>query len=196
MKALIIYDDLTCAVNTSAVLHRAAHQADVSVKWDIRPWPLNVLELSPTADLALSDAISAHLIVFAIRRAPSLPAWLMNWLERWPALRQVPDPALAVVGDRDAESPPATAIADVSRFSRQFGLCFIRHDDDLRIFDSVSQSNFANRKENAERRVSICGDAVTIMIDDNGCGLSPHHAPGRGTQAALTFKLNQRHSLT
>jgi hypothetical protein len=143
MKALIIYDDLTCAANTNAALHRAAHQADVSVRWDIRPWPLNMLEFSPTADRALSDAVTAHLIVFAICRSPSVPAWLMNWLERWAALRQVPDPALAVVGDRDAKSPPATATVDVSRFSRQFGLCFIRHDDeeaddDLRILDPAS----------------------------------------------------------
>jgi hypothetical protein len=123
MKALIIYDDLTCAVNTNAVLHRAAHQADVSVKWDIRPWPLNMLEFLPTAD-------------------PALPPWLMNWLERWAALRQVPDPALAVVGDRDAKSSTATATVDVSRFSRQFGLSFIRRydeaDDDMGILDPVS----------------------------------------------------------
>jgi hypothetical protein len=143
MKALIIYDDLACAVNTNATLHRAAHEADVMLKWDISPWPVNMLEFSPTAEQALSDATEAHLIVLAIRHTLSLPIWLMNWLERWDALRHVLDPALAVVGDRDANSPTATATVDVSRFSRQFGLCFIRHDfgevdDDLRILDPAS----------------------------------------------------------
>jgi hypothetical protein len=37
-KALIVYDDATCAATTSAILHRAADRADIFVKWDIRPW--------------------------------------------------------------------------------------------------------------------------------------------------------------
>jgi hypothetical protein len=38
MKALVIYDDISRAANTKAVLHRAARRADVTVKWDINPW--------------------------------------------------------------------------------------------------------------------------------------------------------------
>jgi hypothetical protein len=124
MKALIIYDDVTRAANTNAVLHRVAHRADMAVKWDIRPWRLNMLKLPATAGLALRDAVDAHLIVFAIRRINKLHVWLMNWLEQWATLRQTPDAALALVGDGTAKASMAPATVAMSRFARQNGLSF------------------------------------------------------------------------
>jgi len=121
MKALIVYDDATCAANTNAILHRAADRADISVKWDIRPWRLNMLRFTPIAEEAMSDAADAHLIVFAIRNTRSLPTWLMNWLERWAALRQFPGVALAVTGCGTAE-----ASVGLHKFARRFGLSFIQ----------------------------------------------------------------------
>jgi len=120
MKALIVYDDATCAATTNAILHRAADRADISVKWDIRPWRLNMLRFIPTAEEAMSDAADAHLIVFAIRNTQSLPAWLMNWLERWAVLRQSPGAALAILGCGTAEASVA-----MRQFARRFGLSFI-----------------------------------------------------------------------
>src|SRR5258707_5659323 len=98
MKALIVYDDATCAAATNAILHRAADRADISVKWDVRPWRLNMLRFTPTAEEAMSDAADAHLIAFAFRNTQSLPTWLMNWLERWALLQQSPGAALAIIG--------------------------------------------------------------------------------------------------
>ena len=121
MKALIVYDDATCAATTNAILHRAADRADISVKWDIRPWRLNMLRFTPTAEEAMSDAADAHLIVFAIRNTRSLPTWLMNWLERWAVLRQSPGTALAIIGCGTAEASVA-----MRQFARRFGLSFIR----------------------------------------------------------------------
>ena len=104
MKTLIIYDDVTRAANTNAVLHRVAHRADMAVKWDIRPWRLNMLKLPATAGLALRDAVDAHLIVFAVRRINKPHVWLMNWLEQWAALRQTHDAALCFRGRRNGQS--------------------------------------------------------------------------------------------
>ena len=120
MKALIVYDDATCAATTNAILHRAADRADISVKWDVRPWRLNMLRFTPTAEEAMSDAADADLIVFAIRNTRSLPTWLVNWLERWAVLRQSPGAALAVIGCGTAEVSVA-----MRQFARRFGLSFI-----------------------------------------------------------------------
>jgi len=120
MKALIVYDDATCAATTNAILQRATDRADISVKWDIRPWRLNMLRFTPTAEEAMGDAADAHLIVFAIRNTQSLPTWLMNWLERWAVLRQSPGAALAIIGCGTAEASVA-----MRQFARRFGLGFI-----------------------------------------------------------------------
>src|SRR6266481_7320915 len=119
MKALIVYDDATCAATTNAILHRAAARADISVKWDIKPWRLNMLRFTAIAEEAMSDAADAHLIVFAIRNTRSLPTWLMKWLKRWAVLRQSPGAALAVIGCGTTEASVA-----MRRFARRFGLSF------------------------------------------------------------------------
>lgn len=129
MKALIIYDDFPCAANTNAMLHQAAHHADATVKCDVRPWRLNMLKLPPTADEALSDAVDAHLVVFAICRTPSLPAWLKVWLEQWAARRRTSDAALAIIDGGNANASIASATIELSEFARRHGLSFIGHDD-------------------------------------------------------------------
>jgi hypothetical protein len=125
MKALIIYDDIASATNTSAILHRVAHYADITVKWDIKPWRLNMLKFPPTAEQALKDAAEAHLLVFALPRTPIFPGWLMDWLEEWAKLRQTPDAALAIIGDGTPAASVAPATAELSQFARQYGLSFI-----------------------------------------------------------------------
>ena len=125
MKALIIYDDITCAANTTAILHRVAHQADITVKWEITPWPLNRLEFPPSAKKALADAADAHLVVFGVRSTPRLPVWLMDWLEEWAGLRHIPDAAVAIIGDGTAVAAAAPATTELSQFARQHGLSFI-----------------------------------------------------------------------
>ena len=128
MKALIFYDDLDCALNTKGILRDASHHSGETVQWTIRPWRLNMLQFSPTAEEALKDAADAHLILFAVRHAPSLPAWLMDWLDRWAALRQRPDAALAVIADGSDKASVAQATVELSRFARRYGLTVIRDD--------------------------------------------------------------------
>src|SRR6267378_5802818 len=96
MKALIIYDDFDSAAKANTTLQHSAHKADFTVQWNIRPWRVDLLKFPPTADEALTEALDAHLIVFAGRSAQSLPFWLERWLEQWAKHRRVKDAALAV----------------------------------------------------------------------------------------------------
>jgi hypothetical protein len=125
MKALVIYDDLALASEANAILQRATHPPNAAVQWNIRPWRLDMLKSLPTADEALKDAADARLIALAIRRTSPLPAWLIDWLKQWAALRQTPDAALAVIGDGYAKASLAQATVELSRFARQYGLTVI-----------------------------------------------------------------------
>jgi hypothetical protein len=125
MKALIIYDDVTCAANMTAILHRVAHHADMTVKWKISPWRLNLLKFPPTAKQALGDAAAADLIVFAVRCTPKLPLWLMEWLEEWARYRHIADAAVAIIGDGTPNVEEVPATAQLSQFARRHGLNFI-----------------------------------------------------------------------
>jgi hypothetical protein len=164
MKALILYDDFTCAAKTNAMLQHVPHRADVMVKWDIRPWRIDLLKFPSIADEALSSAADAHLIVFAVSRTPSVPVWLMTWLKRWAAIRQVPDVALAVISGGAPKPLLVPATGELCQFARRYGLSFIgdshgETDDKPAILDHVPN----------ERELSVsppppcCGNAP---IDD------------------------------
>jgi hypothetical protein len=124
LKALIIYDDVAWAANTNAMLHRAAHRADVATKWSISPWRSNMLKTPATACEALDDAVDADLIIFAVRCFPRLNGSLMDWLEQWFDLRLTHEPALAVFCGSALEAK-ATAFIEISNFARRKGLDFI-----------------------------------------------------------------------
>jgi hypothetical protein len=128
MKALIIYDNLSSFAKANAALQHSAQNADVNVLWSIRPWRVDMLKFPPTADEALTEAIDAHLIVFAGRCAQSLPFWLNDWLEQWAKYRRVEDAALAVMGAGKAEVPSSVEKSDLSECARQHGLSVLFDD--------------------------------------------------------------------
>jgi hypothetical protein len=76
MTALIIYNDFGTAASANAVLQHSIQHRDISVQWQVRPWRLDVLELSPAAEEALNEAINARLIIFAGHLAQLTPSWL------------------------------------------------------------------------------------------------------------------------
>ena len=49
LKAAIIYDDFDFAARAAALLDRAAIRTDEAMKWDVKPWRLNVLKQPPSA---------------------------------------------------------------------------------------------------------------------------------------------------
>jgi hypothetical protein len=128
MKSVIIYDNFAFATKANEMLHRAANRADAAMRWDIKSWRLDALNLPRSAEEALLDAMDAHLIVFAGHRTEALPSWLMNWLERWAACRQTADAAFAVIGGRNGDVLSMPANPALSDFAERHGLNFITDD--------------------------------------------------------------------
>jgi hypothetical protein len=129
MKAIIIYDNFVFAETAKLMLRLASYQANAVMHWNIRPWRVDALSLIHNADEALADATDAHLILFAGHRTQSLPSWLLDWLERWVACRQIKDAAFAVIGsgNRPVLSMPTTP--ELAHFAEKHGLGFILDDD-------------------------------------------------------------------
>jgi hypothetical protein len=125
MKVAIIYDDFDVAIKASATLRQPVNQSGLAIEWHISPWRAGILKFPPVATEALMDAAEAHLIVFAGTCARPIPAWLLNWLERWVTLRQVKDAVLAVISADGTGSFLLSASSDVARFARRHGLDYI-----------------------------------------------------------------------
>jgi hypothetical protein len=96
LKTAVIYDDFDFAARAAALLERVAIRADEAMKWDIKPWRLDVLQEPSLADAALDETADADLIVVALRKTPSRPDELMIWLESWAMKRQTEDTAMMV----------------------------------------------------------------------------------------------------
>ena len=50
MNAVIIYDDSNLAAMAYATIHRAMRQADTTTRWNVRPWRMDMLKSSQTAE--------------------------------------------------------------------------------------------------------------------------------------------------
>jgi hypothetical protein len=161
LKALIIYDDISCAKNAKAMLRRATRRADAALKWDISPWRLDMLRSPLTANHALHDAADAHLIIFAVRRLPRLHGWLMDWLRQWVSCRRTPEAALASIGDGTAAVWAAPATVELSQFARLNGLSFI----------------FNNRGEMSDKSEFLTPDGSQAMSSTSPSPPSFRHPP-------------------
>ena len=107
LKAAVIYDDFNFAAQATALLERVAIRADEAMKWDVKPWRLDVLQEPALADDALGETADADLILVALRKTPSLPDELMGWLESWAMKRQTEDTAMMVFcPEENAASTP------------------------------------------------------------------------------------------
>jgi hypothetical protein len=97
-----------------------------------------MLKFPPTAGEALTEALDAHLIVFAGRSAQSLPFWLERWLKQWAKYRRIKDAALAVVSAGSSEAlSSASAKPDLSQFARRHDLSVIFDDKITSIPSSI-----------------------------------------------------------
>ena len=96
LKAAVIYDDFDFAAQAAALLERVAIRADEAIKWDIKPWRLDVLKEPSLADAALGETTDADLIVVALLKTPALPDELTGWLESWVMKRPAEDAAMMV----------------------------------------------------------------------------------------------------
>jgi hypothetical protein len=128
LYAVIIYDDLDCAAKANVLFQRAAHRADESPPWTVKPWRLDLLKRPLTAGVALADAAGAHLVLFSVRHAASLPAWVFDWLEQWAERRRERDVALAVLDGGYGATLFTSAVPELFEFAERQGLSFIFGD--------------------------------------------------------------------
>ncbi len=129
MNAVIIYDRFDFAVQAKAMLERAVHGTGEATHWSARPWRVDILKLAPAAEAALAEAEEAHLIVLALCQVQSSLPWLVNWLERWAACRQVQEAALAVWDTGNADAPPVRWTPELSQFAGRHGLSLLFDDN-------------------------------------------------------------------
>jgi hypothetical protein len=124
LKAAVIYDDFDFAARAAALLERVAIRADEALKWDVKPWRLDVLKPSSLANAALSETADADLIVVALRKTPSLGDELIGWLENWAMKRQTVDAAVMVLcPEENAASTPLWR--ELEEFAERHGLPFL-----------------------------------------------------------------------
>jgi hypothetical protein len=71
------------------------------------------------------ESFDAHLIVLSARSAHSLPAWVLDWLERWATLRIIQSAALGVLKEGNSTDPMNPVCPELSRFIRRHHLNFI-----------------------------------------------------------------------
>jgi hypothetical protein len=131
MNAVVLYDTFDFAGKANAMLERAAHWTDETTHWSVKPWRVDMLKLPPTAEAALAEAAEAHLMMLEQPQVQSLLPWLVDWLERWAAGRQVQDAALAVWDGGNAASRSARAAPELSQFAGRHGLSLIFNDNAL-----------------------------------------------------------------
>jgi len=124
LKAAVIYDDFDFAARAAALLERVAIRADEAMKWDVKPWRLDVLKTSSLANAALGETANADLIVVALRQTHSPPDELRGWLESWAMKRQTVDAAVMVLcPEENAASTPLWR--ELKEFAERHGLPFL-----------------------------------------------------------------------
>jgi hypothetical protein len=128
LKATVIYDDFNFATRAAALLERVALRMHEAMKWDVKPWRLDVLKQSSLAAAAGTEAADADLIVLALSKTHSPPPELTVWLEHWEAHRQIQDPAVMALypGEHTAPTP---LWYELKQFAGRHGLAFLSSHD-------------------------------------------------------------------
>jgi hypothetical protein len=122
MKALIIYDSFAAAAKANATLKHSTESLAFDVRWNVRPWRVDMLKFPPTAEEVLTDALDAHLVVLAGRIAQPLPSWLLVWLEHWAKCRHIGEAAIAVFGIGKAIQFSSLETSNLVEFVNRHGL--------------------------------------------------------------------------
>ena len=160
IKALIIYEDFDSAVRANVALQHSARNVDFAVQWNVNPWRIDLLQFSPTAEAALTDASYAHLIIIASCSGKSSAFWFQDWLEHWAKCHQIEGAALALFGVGYSDGLAASAIREFSSIARRHGLSLIFGDDRSR----KEQLNFIERSLNGQKL--LASKSVMPILDE------------------------------
>jgi hypothetical protein len=124
LKSVMVYDDFNFAAHAAAMLEWVAGQADQNLKWDVKPWRLDLLRQLSLTELAEAEAADADLVVLALTEPQSPSDDLLNWLEHWAARREIEDAAVMLLYPvRDAA--PAPLAERLQQFAGARGLTFM-----------------------------------------------------------------------
>ena len=125
LKALIIYQNFASAIKANTALQNLKLPADTGADWEVVPVRMEMLKLQPTATQALMATMDARLVFFVGAFSQSLPFWVLDWLQRWAAVRQVKDAVVAVNAGAYGDAPALPVIRALRQFAGDHGLNFI-----------------------------------------------------------------------
>lgn len=139
LRAVIIYDDFDSATRATGLLERVVLHMNETIKWDIKPWRLEVLKQPALASLTVAVAANADLIVLALGRKDSTRAELLDWLINWAKNRRIADAALLALPS-DEPAIPSAPWKELGAFAEAHGLIFldqssVGHDTNREPFD-------------------------------------------------------------
>jgi hypothetical protein len=126
LNAVIVYDTFDSAVKARRVLQ--PDRTAEPTHWNVKPWRVDVLKMPPAAEVALTEAADAHLILIAIPRFQSFLPWLVDWLERWATCRKVKEAGLALWGCRTPAHGRAEQHPELSQFAERHNMSLICDD--------------------------------------------------------------------
>jgi hypothetical protein len=125
MKALIIYQNFASAMKANAALQNLKLNSDTRVGWEVVPVRMEMLKFPPATTEALLAAIDVHLVLFIGSFSQALPHWVLDWLQRWAAARQVKDAVIAISTGAYGGVPALRVIRALRQFAGESGLSFI-----------------------------------------------------------------------
>ena len=125
MKALVIYPNFVSAMKTNTALQNLKLHGDTQADWEIVPVRMEMLKFPPTTTEAVMAAMDAHLVLFIGAFSQSLPSWVLEWLQRWAAVRQVKDAVIAVNAGAYGDATSLRVIRALREFAGEHGLGFI-----------------------------------------------------------------------
>jgi hypothetical protein len=123
MTALILYDNFTLAAKANALLQRASANASHFLDWHVIAWRTELLKSESMAEIALKEAVDAHLIICAWRDSRPFHLWTEKWLEEWISRRNIEEAAFALVGE--SEDPWTGAALELSQFAEKHRIALI-----------------------------------------------------------------------
>jgi len=141
LRATVIYDDFDFATRAAALLERVAIRVHEAIKWDVKPWRLDVLKQASLAEFARAEAADADLIVLALSKAPAPPVELTIWLADWEAHRQVEDAAVMMLCPGERTTAPLLW-HELKQFADRHGLAFLSSHD---VRDNGDSMQFVHR---------------------------------------------------
>jgi hypothetical protein len=149
LKAVIIYDDFDSAAHATALLERVARRTDEAIKWDLKPWRLEVLKQPTLAALTVAVAANADLIVLALNHPHPPLAELRDWLTSWAKHRRTGD--AAVVALCPEKSHPQSAFQDeIKAFAEAYNLTYLGNHH---LSNGGNSASFVHHLQQQKRRV-------------------------------------------